>query len=247
MELIKPNQISGEILTLFDEADKKVVIISPYRKIQKWYKLTQKLKSLQDRKIPIEFYVREGEQESINEVFQLGIIPKTIKNLHCKIYFNEKVAIVSSMNLLLTSEINSLDIAYKTTSKSEYIEVLEFYDRYINPKPKTNSPTVEYRNIDEDDVEIKKVIKEDGSMTFKTKRNTYTCFMWNRNKHENFIRMGGILSRKEFEYANSIIAELNNDQKFKIECIQGNGKHYDMIWGTSKSDFKTKDINDSKK
>ena len=65
MKLIKPSQISGEILTLFEEADEKVIIVSPYCKIGKWYKLLAKLKSLIERNIEIEFYVREGEFETI--------------------------------------------------------------------------------------------------------------------------------------------------------------------------------------
>ena len=44
---------------------------------------------------------------------------------------NEKEAIVSSMNLLLSSEMNSLDIAYKTTNLEEYNELLDYYNRYI--------------------------------------------------------------------------------------------------------------------
>ena len=131
MKLIKPSQISGEILTLFEEADNKVIIVSPYCKISKWYKLLAKLKSLIERNIEVEFYVREGEYETIQEIEQVGIKPICIKNLHCKIYMNEKEAIISSMNLLLSSEMNSLDIAYKTTTKEEYNELIDFYNRYI--------------------------------------------------------------------------------------------------------------------
>ena len=68
MKLIKPSQISGEILTLFEEADERVIIVSPYCKISKWYKLLSKLKSLIERNIKIEFYVREGEFETIQEI-----------------------------------------------------------------------------------------------------------------------------------------------------------------------------------
>ena len=39
MKLIKPSQISGEIMTLIEEADKKLIIVSPYCKFSDWKKL----------------------------------------------------------------------------------------------------------------------------------------------------------------------------------------------------------------
>ena len=38
MKLIKPTEISARILTLLDESDERVIIVSPYMKISKWYK-----------------------------------------------------------------------------------------------------------------------------------------------------------------------------------------------------------------
>lgn len=132
MKLINPSQISGEIMSLIDEADKFLVIVSPYYKISKWYKLLKKIEALKDRKINTTFYVRTGEIDSIAELVNIGFHPKEIKGLHCKIYFNEKEAIISSMNLLLSSDTSSLDIALKTTNEEEYQSILNFYKRYIS-------------------------------------------------------------------------------------------------------------------
>lgn len=131
MLLIKPKQISGDIMTLFEEADQKVIVVSPYYKVTKWDKLLNCLDSLKRRKIDIEFYVRENEWDSINELKAIGFNPVTIKNLHTKLYMNEKYAIVSSMNLNLSSDTNSLDIAMKTQSPGEYAELFDYYKRYI--------------------------------------------------------------------------------------------------------------------
>jgi hypothetical protein len=131
MKLIKPSEISGEIMTLLEEADEKVILVSPYCKFSKWYKLLRKFEELQERRIPVEFYVREGEHASIAEVEAVGFDPIVIPGLHSKIYLNEKFGIVSSMNLLLSSDTNSLEIGYKTETKEEFEELQNFYNRYI--------------------------------------------------------------------------------------------------------------------
>ena len=126
MKLIKPKQISGEIMTLFEEADKKVIIVSPYYNVTKWNKLLNCFQELKRRNIEIEFYVRENEWESINELKAIGFNSIAIPNLHTKLYINDKYAIVSSMNLNLSSDTNSLDIALKTETDAEYNDLLEY-------------------------------------------------------------------------------------------------------------------------
>jgi len=123
MQFLKPNSISGEIMNLFDEAQEKVVIVSPYCKFDKWYKLVKKIDSLKHRNVTIEVYIREGEKEANEQVLQVGLQPIPIANLHAKLYFNEKRAIITSMNLLLSSEINSIDVGYITETTSVPAEI----------------------------------------------------------------------------------------------------------------------------
>lgn len=144
MKLIKPSQISGEIMTLIQEADSKLVIVSPYYKIDTWKKLLNSIKFPKNKNIDIEFYVREGEFQSIKQVENIGFTPIEIKRLHTKLYFNENYAIVASMNLVEASDMESLDIAYKTETKEEYNDLLDYYKRYIQnniTKKKTPIPS----------------------------------------------------------------------------------------------------------
>jgi hypothetical protein len=46
MEIIKPSEISGKIMSLIDEAKQFVVIISPYYNLGKWQKLTSRIEKL---------------------------------------------------------------------------------------------------------------------------------------------------------------------------------------------------------
>lgn len=131
MQLIKPKQISGEIMTLIEEASKQLIIVSPYYNICKWYKLLNAFDSLKNKNISVEFYVRQSEHESISEIKNIGFTPFEILNLHTKLYLNESYGIVSSMNLNVSSDTNSLDIAYKTETDEEYAELYKYYKTYI--------------------------------------------------------------------------------------------------------------------
>lgn len=263
MKLIKPNQISGEILTLFDEADKEVIIVSPYCKIQKWYRLLSKLNSLQERKINIEFYIRDGEEniESYEEVKRAGIIPIKIKNLHCKLYMNEKTAIFSSMNLLLSSEINSLELAYKTENEKEYEELLDFCNRYIRISNKNIEVDENYshkggvRNENPEfnrnlmfnklsNLGIVNVYENRNELSIKTRRNSYAGFIYSKTRENKLLRINGILSRKEFEYAKRIVADIERNTNLRIECVSGGNGYYDTIWATSDKFLKTIIINE---
>ena len=134
MKLIKPSEISARILTLLDESDERVIIVSPYMKISKWYKFVNKVNELKTRRILIEIYVRNDPNNTATyrDLDQLALQYKKIPHLHSKLYLNERYGIVTSMNLLLSSEINSLEIGYATETWTEYNDLLGFYHRYIH-------------------------------------------------------------------------------------------------------------------
>jgi hypothetical protein len=119
MNFIKPSEISARILSLLDESDEKVIIVSPYMKISKWYKFSNKIESLKTRRIYTKIYVRDDPENTANyrDLNQLGLVNKWIPHLLRKLYLNEMDGIVTSLNLLLSSEINSLEIGYATETR----------------------------------------------------------------------------------------------------------------------------------
>lgn len=258
MHLIKPGQISGEIMTLIDEADKKLTIISPYCKVNKWYKFLKKIESARQRRIEIEFYVRKEEIESIQEIKNIGFVPIEIENLHCKIYINEKYAIVSSMNLLLSSEINSLDIAFKTNSKEEYEEIASFYERYI--KKSLSKDLLEKGSILSLNERIMSYIAEtlrknwvsvnfvninQNKLNVVTKYGRYIGYI--ESKDIKSFKMIAIVSDIEFAYGiHSSKSECFLDRKTKIDFIGDNETNSYKIIGTLTTELKTVTISEIK-
>lgn len=237
-------------MTLLEEADEKVVIVSPYCKIEKWFKLKRRLTELRERNISLEFYVRSGEIETINQIRQIGIQPIEIPNLHCKLYMNENNGVVSSMNLLLSSEINSLEIGYLTETESEYNDLFNFYKRYIL-KHKASLSFVENSDINFQEYLHESIsgfsdrrisiFYDQGSIRINTGRNNYQSFIY--NQRGNFLRINGILSQKELEFANYNIILLRKNINLKVDLQKGQNGYYDLVWGTSPNKLKSQSLN----
>lgn len=167
MKLIKPSEISAGILTLLDECDERVIIVSPYMKISKWFKFVHKMNGLKTRKISIEIYVRDDPENkaTYRDLDRLALDYIKIPNLHSKLYMNEKSGIVTSMNLLLSSEINSLEIGYATENMDEYNELLGYYYRHIHSGETSHSdhPTSQSRaNLEKMKFDMRKELEKSG-------------------------------------------------------------------------------------
>ena len=118
------------------------MIISSYYNLSKWQKLTSRIEKAKERKVDFTFYVRQpetkNEDENINKIKRIGFTPLEIYRLHAKTYFNESEAIISSMNLNVSSDTSSLDIGVITKSKEEYNDVIRFYEKYVKPNTLEN-------------------------------------------------------------------------------------------------------------
>lgn len=250
MKFIKPSEISSKIMTLLDESDDFVLLVSPYVKISKWYKFLKKLNGLVDRNIPINFVVREdiNNQNSFDELNKLGYRYTGIKDLHCKLYMNEKYAIVSSMNLLLSSEINSIELAYITEDKRELDELKEFCIRYLSINPGSSTKNLSAKNfipyiIESIESKLGKVTykKETNSIKLRTRLNNYEAFIW--NDKQNRLRISGILTNDEYEYLLKNKNHIPSLDNLKIDLQFGGNNHYNTIWGTSDLLIKSNNIN----
>lgn len=143
MRIIPPYQISSEILNLINQAEKYIVLVSPYVNFKNWDGIKQEIRKAKQRGIKIEFITRYDvdNNKSWEEIEKLGIRPKLIKNLHAKLYYNEKCGIVTSMNLLTSSNLNAIEFGSIYDTKKEVQELKYYVQQFLLPHLETELPS----------------------------------------------------------------------------------------------------------
>jgi phosphatidylserine/phosphatidylglycerophosphate/cardiolipin synthase-like enzyme len=158
-EFLDTQGVSYYLKKLINNANDKLYLISPYLQLNNQLKL-----SLEDRhKFSIDIIIIYGKVSDINPDDSTwlqsmpGIKLLFHKDLHAKCYFNEKEAIITSMNLYMFSQQNNVEMGiYISKEKDEelYKQVATEVDRI-----KRGS---EHRTISVQKVEVKKpeILKE---------------------------------------------------------------------------------------
>lgn len=133
-EFLDTQGVSYYLKKLINNANDKLYLISPYLQLNNQLKL-----SLEDRhKFSIDIIIIYGKVSDINpeESSWLQSMPgiKLLfhKDLHAKCYFNEKEAIITSMNLYMFSQQNNVEMGiYITKEKDEelYKQIATEVDR----------------------------------------------------------------------------------------------------------------------
>lgn len=131
MKFIPPLEISSKIMTLIEESNKELILVSPYVEISKWDKMKKCIERAVNRKVKITFIARKNAKQDLSFLEQLGINLILINDLHAKLYLNENYGILTSQNIVYYSDINSIDIAHQTENNSEKKELVDFINKYI--------------------------------------------------------------------------------------------------------------------
>lgn len=126
--------VSYYLKKLIDRSEDKLYLISPYLQLNNQLKL-----SLEDRhKFSIDIIIIYGKVSDINPDDSTwlqsmpGIKLLFHKDLHAKCYFNEKEAIVTSMNLYMFSQQNNVEMGIYVSKEEDeelYKEIAKEVDR----------------------------------------------------------------------------------------------------------------------
>lgn len=106
--------VHQEIITLINEAEQFLILITPY--LMPWTGLTTAIERARIRGVTIFLVVRGGEEQSKHVAAAAPLKPFLqsllfIERLHAKIYLSDKAAVMTSMNLVETSALNSIELA----------------------------------------------------------------------------------------------------------------------------------------
>mgnify|MGYP006291440497 FL=1 len=255
MKFIKPSEISASILTLLDESDERVILVSPYMKISKWYKFMNKINGLKAREITTGIYVRDDPEnkDTFRDLDRLELEYKKIPHLHCKLYMNERYGIVTSMNLLLSSEIHSLEIGYATETWNEYNELLSFYYRYIHTGEAVHCDTIAGRPA----ADLKQVMHSIREGIKRTAKNSWFWLAENamhistgRNNYRisinegylritAFLRIDSATKQKSVQYCSLIVKKISDLTAMNIDMLPGSETDILQLSGQSPHTLKS--------
>lgn len=135
LKIIPPDQITTEIRRVIQGAEEYVILVSPYVNFTNWNEIKSDISNALKRKVKVKFYSRmEYENfKSWEHIDSTGIKPLLIKNLHAKLYFSEKSGIVTSMNLLASSNFNAIEFGSIYNLKNELDELKYFVKTILKP------------------------------------------------------------------------------------------------------------------
>ena len=151
--------VSDALSKLIKNAEDKLYLISPYLQINNQLKL-----KIQDRiKFRIDLIIIYGKDEELKKendwlFSEAGIKILFHKDLHAKCYFNEKEAIITSMNLYTFSQQNNVEMGIyvsKLEDKELYGEIakeVESIKRGSEPPRTKNTEQKQINNINKHNV-----------------------------------------------------------------------------------------------
>ena len=129
MKFIEIKENLKSIISLAENAEKFLIIVSPFNDFEGWDKLKNAINDATKRGVDVKYYVREGE--GYNGMKGLKVNLFEVPGLHAKLYQSEKETFISSGNL--TNDIN-INWYIKLDTEEEIKEIVEeFYKKLILP------------------------------------------------------------------------------------------------------------------
>jgi hypothetical protein len=159
-KFLETQAISNELMKLIKEAKDKIVLVSPYLKvnfqIQERLKTKSKIGTLSEIVIIYgKSELKKSELEWIKEIEDLKVIEKN--NLHAKCYINEEKAIVCSMNLYDYSQQHNIEMGILITKKEDEEAYQNLMDEINNIKVNGFRKKFDTLNIVEDSMKIAQI------------------------------------------------------------------------------------------
>lgn len=126
MRILKPSENIASIISMIEQANKFVVIVSPYSYLEGWDKLKNAINEAADKGVEVSYYVRQGE--GLKGLEGLNVSIHEVPMLHAKMFFSERKAIIGSLHLINNQDINW---AFVLNFREEYNELVKFFELYI--------------------------------------------------------------------------------------------------------------------
>jgi phosphatidylserine/phosphatidylglycerophosphate/cardiolipin synthase-like enzyme len=140
-ELINTADTFSRLLTLIREAKEHVTLISPYVTLGADDHLGRAIREALARKVRVSVVVRVDDQTPLKESWLEAIRPHceaglnlfAVRGLHAKIYWSESTVIITSLNLLASSVLNTIEVGLWSQEPKAVAEAKRFINTEIVP------------------------------------------------------------------------------------------------------------------
>lgn len=131
-KLLETTGVSHHLLQLINNANEKLILISPYLKLN--YRLKQSLEDKDRLKKDVRIIYGKNELHPAEKNWLASLTSIRIsflQNLHAKCYINENEAIVTSMNLYDFSQVNNYEIGIHINRTEDEELYNDLYDEVM--------------------------------------------------------------------------------------------------------------------
>jgi phosphatidylserine/phosphatidylglycerophosphate/cardiolipin synthase-like enzyme len=142
--LLNTEDTISRLCTLIRDAEQRIVLISPYVDLGAEDRVGRELREALHKRVKVQMIIRADEQTNpkekwlaeIEPVLSLGLELLGAPALHAKLYYSESTALVTSLNLLRSSFMNTIEAGLWSKEQTAVKAVDQFAKNYVIPHAK---------------------------------------------------------------------------------------------------------------
>ncbi|WP_395809861.1 phospholipase D-like domain-containing protein [Archangium minus] len=142
LNLLNTDETISRLVSLIKNARKNVVLVSPYVTLGKEDRIGQAIRAALNNKVSVTLIFRLDDDlqsfartfsEYLQELTARGLRLCLVPKLHAKLYWSESEVIISSLNLLSSSFLSSIEVGLWSQDPADVAQVRQFIKQEIEP------------------------------------------------------------------------------------------------------------------
>ncbi|WNG13437.1 hypothetical protein F0U63_01240 [Cystobacter fuscus] len=142
LTLLNTDETISKLVSLIKNARKQVLLVSPYVTLGREDRIGQAIRAALNNKVSVVLIFRLDDDfqafvrtysEYLEELTARGLLIRVLPKLHAKLYWSESEVIISSLNLLSSSFLSSIEVGLWSQESADVALVRQFIGQEIEP------------------------------------------------------------------------------------------------------------------
>ncbi|WP_257458070.1 phospholipase D-like domain-containing protein [Archangium lipolyticum] len=142
LTLLNTDETISRLVSLIKNARKQVLLVSPYVTLGGEDRIGQAIRAALNNKVSVTLFFRLDDDlqsftrtfgEYLQELVARGLKFFLLPKLHAKLYWSESEVIISSLNLLSSSFLSSIEVGLWSQDPADVAQVRKFISQEIEP------------------------------------------------------------------------------------------------------------------